>query len=56
MNPNCPYVMRDQVRNLIPSLMELSAQGVRKPRGTMTELAVFTAVTLCFLLALGLTA
>lgn len=56
MTPNCPYVMRDQVHNLVPSLMELSVQGVRRPRGPMTELAVFTAVTLGFLLVLGLTA
>ena len=56
MNPNRPYVMRDQVHNLVPSLMELSVQGVRKTRGSMTELAVFAAVTLGYLVLLGLTA
>ena len=56
MYTNRPYVMRDQVRDLVPSLMELSVQGVRKTRGRMTELAVFAAVTLGYLVVLGLTA
>ena len=56
MYNNRPYVMRDQVKNLVPSLMELSVQGMRKPRGRITELAIFAAVTLGYLVVLGLTA
>ena len=51
-----PYVMRDQVKDLVPSLMELNVQGMRRTRGRITELAIFAAVTLGYLVMLGLTA
>lgn len=56
MNFKYPYVMRDQVRDLVPTLMELDVQGTKRPRGTMTELAVFAAVMIGYLVVLGLTA
>ena len=56
MQRNHPYFMRDQVRNLVPSLMELNGQGARREPRRITELAVFAAVTLGYLVVLGLTA
>jgi hypothetical protein len=48
--------MRDQVDNLVPSLMNLNGQGARKTRGRMLELVVFVVTTVGYLIALGLTA
>ncbi len=49
------YFMRDQVHNLVPSLMELSVQGARKHRGRMIELSVFLFTTVGYVVALALT-
>jgi hypothetical protein len=48
--------MRDQVHNLVPSLMEMSVHGVKKHRGRMVELSVFLFTTVGYLVALALTA
>lgn len=56
MNMSCPYVMRDQVKNVVPSLMQLNVEGAQRRRGSFTELAIFASVTLGYLLMLGLTA
>jgi hypothetical protein len=56
MTTHSSYFMRDQVNNLVPSLMDLSVQGARKQRGRVLELAVFVATTAGYLIALGLTA
>jgi len=55
MTTHSPYCMRDQVDNLVPSLMNLNVQGTRKHRGRMLELVVFVATMLGYLVALGLT-
>ena len=48
--------MRDQVDNLVPSLMKLGVRGSGGQRGRVLELAVFVATTVGYLVALGLTA
>lgn len=48
------YVMRDQVQDLVPTLMRFDARGSRRLRGSFTELLVFTLATATYLLALGL--
>ena len=53
MNNHTSYYMRDQVDNLIPSLMR---SDTGKQRGRLLELAVFVVTTLGYLVALGLTA
>jgi len=56
MKTPSPYVMCDQVKDLVPSLMRLDVEGMPQRRGSFRELAVFAAVTIGYLVALGLTA
>ena len=57
MYNKAPYVMRDQVKNLVPNLMSIDVEGGRRrAAGPAIELAVFAATTLSFLLALSITA
>lgn len=55
MNTSTPYVMRDQVKNVVPTLMNRDVTGSHRERTSFTELAIFAVVTLAYLVALGLT-
>jgi hypothetical protein len=56
MQSNDRYFMCDQVKNQVPSLMQLGAAGRVQPRRSFTELAIFAAVTLGYLAVLSITA
>lgn len=56
MKSHYRYFMRDQVKDLVPSLMQLDAAGSSGRRHSFTELAVFATVTLGYLAVLGITA
>lgn len=48
------YVMRDQVKGVIPELMRFDSRGRRRLRGSFTELALFAGAITVYLVALGL--
>ena len=50
------YFMCDQVKDQVPSLMQLGAAGRVQSRRSFTELAIFAAVTLGYLVVLSITA
>lgn len=49
------YIMRDQVRDLVPSLMDSDILGQRQPL-PLLHLAVFAGVMLSYIAALAVTA
>ena len=49
------YIMRDQVRDLVPSLMDADILGQRRPLPFL-HLAVFAGVMLSYIAALTVTA
>ena len=50
------YIMRDQVRDLVPSLMDADGFAVRRPSYPLLHLAVFAGVMLSYIAALAVTA
>ena len=50
------YVMNDQVRNLVPSLMTAKPPKRARPLRTLLELSVFFLATLSLITALALVA
>ena len=54
MYPNKHYVMRDQVRGLIPELMQSDSRGIRRAGRSFAELLFFSAAIAVYLIALGL--
>jgi len=54
MHLNKHYVMRDQVRGLIPEIMKTDTRGHRRENGSFTELMLFSLAVALYVLALGL--
>ena len=53
MFSQCPYVMRDQVKDLIPNLMDIDAEGTQHSPTSFRELMAFAAVITVYLLVLS---
>jgi len=48
------YLMRDQVKGLIPELMQFDSRGGRRMRGSFTELLLFVGALTTYLAALAI--
>ena len=48
------YLMRDQVKGLIPELMQFDSRGSRRTRGSFTELLMFVGALTAYLAALAI--
>jgi hypothetical protein len=48
------YVMRDQVKGLVPELMQSDVRGVRRAGRSFAELLFFSGAVAIYLIALGL--
>lgn len=48
------YVMRDQVKELVPEIMKTDTRGHRRSNSSFTELAFFSLAVALYVLALGL--
>ena len=53
MFSQCPYVMRDQVKNVVPHLMDIDAEGTQHRPTSFLELAIFAIAIGAYLLVLG---
>jgi len=49
-----PYVMRDQVKDLVPNLMDIDSEGSQQNPTSFRELAIFTIAVGAYLLILSL--
>lgn len=51
---NDHYVMRDQVKYLVPELMRTDSRGEHRRQSSFTELLLFSLAVILYLTALGL--
>lgn len=54
MHATSPYIMRNQVKDLVPKLMNFDARKKRRQTGHFKELVIFLFAALGYLMALGL--
>ncbi len=53
MHNNAPYVMKDQVRDLIPNIMDFDVRRRRHKGRSFLELSIFGLATTAYLIVLA---